>query len=468
MHPEPLEQAGHKTGVLVLPFQNLSPKFETYITDGLTELLIARLAVALDQPVISRTTAMTFKDSPRDLRSISSQLRVRWVVEGSVMQMNGQVQFVAQLIDATSDQHIWAETWTRPIADMLAVLNEISRLVTSRIRSELQASEPTRARERTLPTDLLRRYLHGVSLNSKRTHAALQQAVRCFEQVLQAVPDHTPALCGIAQSQVLLAHYGAVPAADGFGKAREYAEAVLARVPDSDEALAHLAAVNFFFDWNFTLAERRIERALELNPANEIGRVMAANIDAVNGRGERAISHIDRALEVDPLNIGLLMNSGDHLILQNRFAEAAQALADALSIEPSFRPARLRLALARAFEGRDDEAQQCLQDARAGDGEDAAYLEYLAIVHGVLGRVDSAGDAADRLDRLSGTTSGVTPWALARAWAAAGDTVRAMGYLEAAREARSSSMPFLGVTPVFSGLRALAAFRRLMEGIGLP
>jgi len=460
----PLEPLAGRQGLLVLPFQNLSPTTDSYIVDGLTELLIARLAVALDQPVISRTTAMTFKNSQRDLTSISGQLGVRWVVEGSVLQMGEQVQIVVQLIDAETDSHCWAETWTRPVSDMLTVLNEISRLVAGLVRTKLRASEPKPVQEQSLPTDLLRQYLHGVYLNSKRTHASLRQAAACFERVLGAIPDHVPALSGLAQTHVLLAHYGALSTAEGFGKARQYAEAALDLEPESQEPLAHLAAVSFFYDWDFERAARRIERVLAIHPGNEIGRVMAANIDAVNRCGERALSHIDRALEVDPLNIGLLMNSGDHLILQHRFGEAAHALAAALDIDPSFRPARLRLAMALAFDGRQDDALACLSVAGAERGEDAAYYEYLAIARGALGLTEDAADAARRLENQ---TTGVTPWALARAWASAGDSVRAIRYLRAAFDARSSSVPFLGVTPVFRGLRKLPEIKQLMDKLGL-
>jgi tetratricopeptide (TPR) repeat protein len=267
---------------------------------------------------------------------------------------------------------------------------------------------------------------------------------------------------------VLLAHYGAVPAAAGFGKAREYAEAALAQSPEADDALVHLAAVAFFLDWDFDRAEQLIERALVLHPANGIGLVMAANIDAVNRRGERAQSHMDRALEVDPLNVGLLMNSGDHLILQCRFAEAVQALTEALRIEPSFRPARLRMALALAFEGQGQQALACIRDTRSMGGEDAACLEYLAIVQGALGQTDAAGDTATRLENLREESTAVTPWALARAWASAGEQKRAIRYLQAAYEARSSSIPFLGITPVFGKVRELPEAQELMARIGLP
>lgn len=464
---EPVDTPGQEQAVLVLPLQNLSLADEDYIVDSLTELLISRLAVSLKQPVISRTTAMTFKDSRQDLTSISRKLGVRWVVEGSVMHMGEQVQVVIQLIDANTDTHSWAETWTRSSCDMLTVLNEISRLTVERIRSELQVSAPAPAREQPLATDLLRHYLQGVHLNSRRTHAALRQAVVCFERVLQRDPEHAPTLSGLAHSYVLLAHYGAIPAAEGFSKGRQYAEAALALAPRSQDALANLAAVEFFFEWEFDRAQRLVERALAIHPTNDIGLLMAANIALVHGRNEIAQSHIDKALEVDPLNTGLLMNAGDHLILQRRFGEAAIALTSALQINPLFRPACLRLALAYAFDSRMDDAVARMQEAREMGGEDAPYLEYLAIVGGMLGKSAEAQQAALRLDSLAAKEPGVSPWALARAWTWAGDQLRAIEYLQEAYKTRSSSIPFLGITPVFDPIREQTEVQDLMRRIGL-
>ena len=156
-------------GAIVLPFQNISAEgSDDYVADGLTELLIARLSVVIEQPVISRTTAMTFKNTDRDLASISGQLGVRWVIEGSVMQQGDRVQIVVQLIDAATDAHVWAETWSRPTEDLLTVLNEISRLIAVQISTELKDEAQMDPQPATLSIDLLRCYLQGMYLNSRQ------------------------------------------------------------------------------------------------------------------------------------------------------------------------------------------------------------------------------------------------------------------------------------------------------------
>ena len=336
-------KSGGTDSILVLPFQSLSAGEEPFVADGLTELLIARLSIALDAPVISRTTAMSFKGSNLDLQSISRQLGVQWVVEGSVMQMDEQVQIVVQLIDAGTDTHVWAESWTRPAVDLLTVLNEVSRLISGRVRSELQSSPRKLPIEQPLPVDLLREYLHGLHLNSQRTHESIFQAISCFENVLRSRPEHAPSLSGLSISNFLLAHYGAVPAADGFEEARKLALRAIELEPDLADAKMHLAAVSFHYDWAFERARSFLDEAMAINPGLEMALLLSANIHLVFQNHEKAQASIDRALEIDPLNIGLLMNAGDHLILQRRYREAIRVLESALKINSAFRPGERRI-----------------------------------------------------------------------------------------------------------------------------
>ena len=465
---EPFGDGSPVHGALVLPFQSLAARDSAYIADGLTELLIARLSVALDRPVISRTTAMTFRNTDRDLPSIARQLGVRWVVEGSVLQVDERIQIVVQLIDAVNDTHVWAETWTRDVGDLLTVLNEISRQVAGRISRRLAPPAATRGQSPAgLSAELLRQYLHGIQLNSRRTHDALRQASACFERVLAAEPGHAPALSGLSMSNFLLAHYGAVAPGEGFVKARQCAEQALELDPGLAEAKIHLAAVEFHHDWNFEHAERLVDEGLGANPGLEMGLLLSANIYAVSGRFELAQACIDRALQIDPLNIGILMNAGDHLILQRRYGEAVAMLNTALELSDRFRPGCLRLSLAHALNGAPAAAARALERAQELGGEAPPYLEYLALAQGQAGSVGEARRAAGRLQAMADDGVQLLAWSLARAWAAAGDEDRALESLESAFRERSSSMPFLGITPVFDELRERPEARALMDRVGL-
>jgi len=468
-----VELAGANTtnGVLLmLPFEHLSASGDDgYLSDSLTELLIARLSVALEQQVISRTTAMSFRKSNRDLASIAEQLGVRWVVEGSLMHADDQLQTVVQLIDATTDTHVWSETWSRPIGDALTVLNEISRLVSGEISARLTPEgENTTDIDYALPPDALRHYLHGVQLNSRRTHESIRDAIGFFKKVLKDRPDFAPALSGTAMSNILLAHYSAIPVKEGFTRGRELAERALELDPRLADATVHLAAIKFHYDWDFEAAKSTVEKALGINPNMEMGLILLASCHIIFNQSEPALHCINRAEAIDPLNSGLLMNTGDHLILQHRFREAIRSLTAAIELNPSFRPAILRLAMAHAFNDDLKQARVCLEKAAELGGRDKFYLEFAAIVEGRAGDREAAVSAASQLEHLSRMGTGILPWSQARAWAAAGDIDKAIAYLNEAYITRSSSMPFLGKTPLFASIRHRAEVRNLLNKVGLP
>ena len=272
-------------GMLVMPFQNLAARGkDEYLADGLTELLIARLAVASDLRVISRTTSMTFKGSQFDMQAVRESLGVKWVIEGSLLQLGSQLQVVVQLIDAESDAHAWADTWTRPIEDVMSVLNEISRQISNQIQTSLEGGQEKPASDSKLPGELMRRFLQGTHLASRRTAENLRKALLCFEEVLKEVPDHAPAMSGIAMSHILMVHYGAEPAQDSIPIARRFAQKALEIDPQNAEACSHLGAIRFHFEWDFQSAAELTQKALELKPQFEMAMILAASVNLVSDR----------------------------------------------------------------------------------------------------------------------------------------------------------------------------------------
>jgi len=176
---------------------------------------------------------------------------------------------------------------------------------------------------------------------------------------------------------------------------------------------------------------------------------------------------VDKAIAIDPLNVGILMNAGDILILQRRYGEAIRSLSQALELEPRFRPAMLRLSLACALIGQHPEASEALQQALSLGEADAAYHEFRALIMGQAENLEQARESAGALQEMAGKDSSVLPWSLARAWVSAGNQEKAIAFLNRAFDTHSSSMPFLGVTPVFDGIRQSSEFQALQKKAGL-
>jgi len=196
--------------------------------------------------------------------------------------------------------------------------------------------------------------------------------------------------------------------------------------------------------------------------------ILAADVNLVNGHYEKSQAQVDQAIAIDPLNVGVLMNAGDILILQRRYGEAIKCLRQALELESRFRPVCLRLALAHALNEEHTKARGYLGEALALGGEDAAYHEYCALIAQRAGDVDKAIESVKLLREMVNSGQQVLPWSLARACVAAGDVESAITSLKKAFEQHSSSMPFLGQTPMFDSIRSHPEVQVLLRKIGLP
>ncbi len=451
--------------LIVLPFQHLSTASEEFIADGLTELLILRLCGLRGVRILSRTTSMQFRAAATGLAEIAARTGADWVVEGSVLQAGDRVQVVAQLIDARTDAHVWAADYTRDLQDLLALQNEIAERVAGAIRAQLgRAAEPARQAP-VLPPAAVRDYLRGRHLMSRRTVPALREAIAAFVAVDEAAPAYAPAWASRAECEMLLMHYGAEPAGRLLDACSAHLDRALALDPELGIGLSTRGAMRFFFALDFDGAERDLRQALALLPSYSLAMVQMASVAAVRHQFGEASAWIEQALLVDPLDVGVNMNVGDHMILQRRHADAAAALRRGLQIVPGHRPSRLRLAWALALDGRPDEARAAL--AGCGNAGDAVWLEYAALVEAAAGSPQAAAVHDDALRALAATQP-VAAWSLARAAAAAGRLDDCLQALARAARERSSSWPFVRLTPAFDALHGDARFERLAAAVPGP
>jgi TolB-like protein/DNA-binding winged helix-turn-helix (wHTH) protein/Tfp pilus assembly protein PilF len=452
--------------LLVLPFQSLGAESDSCVADGLTELLIARLSALRQVRVISRTTAMKYRHCALSIPEIAAQVGATWVVEGSVLGTANRIQVVAQFIDAQADAHVWAETYVRDLEDLLTIQNEIANRVAASVKRKLQIDEVPGGPTATLSALELRQYLRGRQLISRRTPEALREALGLLQQLAAGAPDYAPAWSSIAEIRFMLMHYGEEPAARMLDPCRESLQRALTLRPDDPQSLGLAGILELLLDWRPERAMLTLARALEQRPSYTMAMLGLANACAVTARFAEAEAWMRHALECDPLDVGLNMNLGDHLILQGRFAAAAHALAAVDSLSPGHRPSLLRRAWALALAGERCAAADTLARARTDDAPDHQWLEYAAMVHGVSGDRAGAAAALASLEALAAHRH-ISAWGRARACAAAGDAGRAMHWLRAAVRARESSVPFVRVTPAFRELRRHPEFVQLVAELGL-
>jgi TolB-like protein len=449
-NPEPAKV--ETDSLIVLPFQYLASQGDDYIADGMTELLTARLAALSGIRVISRTTAMRFKSMPVTLSEVARQTGAHWVVEGSVLQSGNCIQVVVQLVDARTDAHLWADDYVRDIGDMLTMQNEIAKQIAASIRVQLNIEGLKSFVTQTLSPDAMRDYLMGRHLISIRSAESLRAAVECFDRVCAAAPDYASAWASRAEARFMLCHYGALAADDAAPLCRQDADKALKLEPELAFGLTCRGTIRFMFDRDYSRASEDLVRAVERRPDQSIAMLTLANVYAVQEKFAEANGWLDQALLVDPLDVGINMNVGDHYILQRRFADAVHALDRALELAPAHRPSMLRRAWALALGGNAGEATAALADIGPQGDADWQWYEYAALVAGALGSSDIADGHWKALGRIANGQF-VSPWSLARAAAAAGARKKANEWLERAIESGSTSVPFMKVTPAFDSIR---------------
>jgi hypothetical protein len=205
---------------------------------------------------------MQYRGVQRSVPDIARELDVEFVVEGSVRRAGDRVRIVAQLIDARSDEHVWAETYDRRLDDIFAIQSDVARHVATAVRAELSAAQQARIRQQ--PTQQLPAYdayLHGRYLWNQRTATAIEQGIGWLEKAIAIDNDFALAHAALAEAHVVLALYGAVAPVEAMPRAIAAAERALRLDADLPQALTPRAAVKLCYEWDWVDAARLFERA---------------------------------------------------------------------------------------------------------------------------------------------------------------------------------------------------------------
>src|SRR2546426_1379402 len=297
--------------IAVLPFENLSANQENaFFTDGVQDEILAYLAKVADLKVISRTSVMLYKSgNPRNLREIGQQLGVAHVLEGSVQRSANRVRVTAQLVDARSDAHLWAQTYDRDLADVFAIQSEIAKAIADQLQAKLSPSEKA-AIERPPTADLVAFDLYtranalreAISFNATRTQENLLQAAHLLEQAIARDPTFFLAYCRLAEAHDLIYFVGTDHTPARLALANTAIQTALRLRPNSGEA--HLAVAEHLYrgyrDHDGALAELTVaRRAL---PNEPLVFALTGFITRLQGPWEESTTALKRALELAPRN----------------------------------------------------------------------------------------------------------------------------------------------------------------------
>jgi TolB-like protein/DNA-binding winged helix-turn-helix (wHTH) protein/Tfp pilus assembly protein PilF len=457
--------------LIVLPIENLSgDQDQEYFADGMTDDLIANLAKIRSLRVISRSTAMAYKGTRKPLSQIASELNVDAVFEGTVLRVGNRVRITAELVQVSTDRHLWAETYESQMGDILALQNRVSSAIVNEIRINLTPEEQERlARNPAVAPEGYENYLKGRYYWNKRSDENLTRAIGYFEQATHQDPQYALAYAGLSDCYAIISAeiFGTMPAAEAAPKAKAAALRALEIDPKLSEAETSLATVKFNYDWDWSGAAAGFAKSIHDNPSYATAYQRYSLYFMAMGRPEDSMEQINRARELDPLSISINFSLGWRFYMARQYDRAIQQLRNTLEMDPSYELPHLVLGL--SYAQKRDFGLAIPELRKAVELSHGTPLMTSALANAYARSGNKA--EAERLlaDLISESKKQyVSPYYFAVLYVGLGKPEEAIDWLEKAFADRSNGMVFLKVEPELDDLRSNPRFVALQQKLNFP
>ena len=452
----------------VLPLESLSgDASQDYFADGMTDELITDLGQISALRVISRTSVMSYKRVRKPLPQIARELNVDGVLEGTVLRSGNQVRITAQLIKASDDKHLWAQSYEGDFRDALALQNQVARSIAEEIRINVSPKEQTELKTvKVVNPQAYESYLKGRFFWNKRTADGLKVAAAYFNQAVEEDPSYPEAYSGLADTYALLGdwQYAVMTPKEALPKAKAAAIRALELDINLGEAHNSLAFCLEGVDWDFSAAEKEFRRAIELNPSYSTAHHWYAWHLSLLGRDSEAISEMKKAKDLDPLSLIINADLAELYLIAHSYDESIQQSRRTIEMDSNFALAHNQLAQAYLQKQMFGEAVGELQKAIKISGGSPTFTANLARTYAAMGRRNEAIELLDDLRKHS--SPGYSRASeIAAVYVALGDNDRAMTWLEKGFEERFN--PGVLLRPGFDPIRADPRFQNLLRRIGL-
>ncbi len=449
--------------IAVLPFENLSDdKANAYFAEGIQDELLTRLSRIADLKVISRTSTRHYKSAPENLPDIARQLGVANIMEGSIQKSADAVRVNVQLIKATTDSHLWADTFDRKLTDIFAVESEIAATIADKLQAKLTGQEAEALKVRPTESAAAHElYLKGLYFWNKRNAADLEKALGYFNQAVAQDPNYALAWTGIAQAYTLLPLYGGGSPAYALPKAKAAANKAIQLDPTLGEphaVLGNLLTATF----EFPESMREFEKAIALNPNDATTHHWFGDslLECI-GDHDRSIAEHKRALELDPLSLAINIDLGYSYYTAGRYSEAIAQVRKALELDPNSYAAHYNLGW--ALEASGDLTGAITEYAKAVSlDSDPFALALLGHAEALNGDRDAA---LKILQKLTTSTRYTPDYSIGLVYLGLGDQDQAMNWLEKAFAGRQPDLNTIRFDPLLKPLRGNPRFEALAEKI---
>ena len=454
--------------LVVLPLDNPSHQAaQEYFTESMHEELINTLGRIEALRVISRTSAMVYKDAHKSLPQIAQELKVDAIVEGSVLESQDKVRITVELFEGKTDKQLWAQDYERDLRDVLTLQGEVASAIAHEIQIKVTPQEQQRlARPQQVDPAAYLEYAHGRYHWNKRTPEGLRKSIEYFQRAIQKDPGYAPAHAGLADALSLLGSIGcdALPPSQVMPRAKAAAEEAIKLDDHLAEGHASLAYVKLSYEWDVAAAEKEFKRAIQLNPRYATAHHWYAHCFLARGQPEQALAEIRQAEASDPLSFIISMGVGWFQYHARRYDEAINSYRSTLELNPDFPLTHCTLGMALVQKKLYAEALAEFEKAKTSRGSPAFALANMATTQAMAGQPAEAHRSLQELKHLA-QGQYVPAIYYAAIYAALGDNDRAMQWLEKAYQERSDYMMYLKTEPAFDSLRADRRFQHLLERI---
>ena len=451
--------------IAVLPFANRSgDPNEEYLSDGITEGVINSLSRLPHMRVMARSTVFRFKGHSDDPQKIGTDLKVRAVLTGRVLQHGDAVDIQTELVDVASGSQLWGEDYKSKLSNASGIQQEIARDVSDSLR--LNVAEKSRlAQPTTQNAEAYQLYLKGQYFLFKLTEQDGKKAVTYFQQAIDADSSYALAYTGLATAYVAFSDTTLAPQ-EAISKAKEAVKTAL-RLDDSlPDAHRALADILFNYDWDWPAAEREYLRAIDLNPNYAEAYHQYAWPLAMSGRTSEALAQLKHAQQLDPLSLFIATDLNVPFYVARQYDLSIEQSRKVIEMEPNFYLAHFTLAVALAQKY--DYKNAISEFLKAKSLSDVPWNDAgLGYVYASSGRRREALQVINDM-KTKAKQRHVSSYAIATVYAGLGDRDKAFEWLERAYDERSPGLTWLKVEPMLDSIRSDPRYADLLRRMGLP